>query len=98
MLGVASVHVAQLVPQLRKRIFIVGSLHSPVAPPDPMEFALDAYGIDAAMHDNGTGAALLDLGDPTPKKKRAAYRSEGSTFSSIMRGALDEVDLHERPQ
>jgi DNA (cytosine-5)-methyltransferase 1 len=87
-----------LVPQLRKRIFIVGSLHSPIATPDPVEFALDAYGIDVATHDNGTGAALLDLGEPTSKHERAAYRSEGSPFSSIMRGALDEVELHERPR
>ena len=87
-----------LVPQLRKRLFIVGALNAPIQIPDPFEFAMNAYGIDATLHDNGTGAALLDLGLPTSKGERAAYRSCGSAFSRIMRGNRENVSLHERPQ
>lgn len=87
-----------LVPQLRKRLFIVGTLNARVQKPDPVEFARCAYGIDAESHDNGTGAALLDLGRPTAKRARAVYRSSGSAFSRIMRGAVETVSLHEHPQ
>lgn len=87
-----------LVPQLRKRIFIVGSLETPISEPDPREFALNAYGIDVSSHDNSSGAALLDLGTPTPKNMKARYKSSGSTYSRIMRGSLESVSLHEQPQ
>lgn len=87
-----------LVPQLRKRIFIVGSLETPISAPDPIEFAFDAYGIDVSSHDNSAGAALLDLGTPTPKHMKAKYRSIGSVYSRIMRGSLESVSLHEQPQ
>lgn len=87
-----------LVPQLRKRLFIVGALDTPIKVPDPVEFARSAYGIDVSQHDNGAGAALLDLGPPTAKRARAKYLSGGSAFSEIMRGSGDTVSLHERPR
>lgn len=51
-----------LVPQLRTRVFIVGSLFAPVSKPNPVEFASSAYGIDVANHDVGVRAALAPIG------------------------------------
>jgi len=87
-----------LVPQLRKRIFIVGSLDAPIAAPDPDEFARVCYDLDLSSYDNGVGAAILDLGTPTQKGDRANYVSEGSAFSRILRGSLTTVSLHEYPR
>jgi DNA (cytosine-5)-methyltransferase 1 len=88
-----------LVPQLRKRVFIVGSLIAPVAQPDPLEFASAVYGIDAASYDVGVGAALADLGPTVPKGRRTSYLGTGpSAFARIMREDARDVSLHETPR
>ena len=88
-----------MVPQLRQRIFIVGSLVSKVPVPEPSEFMAVAYGLDAAKRDVGAGAALLDLGTTVGKGERALYRyKSASTFAKMMRGACNDVSLHETPR
>lgn len=88
-----------MVPQLRKRVFIVGSLTSKISTPDPIEFARAAYGLDARTQDIGSGAALLDLGSTVPKGARSPYSGrQASTFAKLMRSGSADVSLHETPR
>lgn len=88
-----------LVPQLRKRVFITGSLARKIQIPDPAEFANEAYGMDVTSFDNSSGAALLDLGETVGKGARAEYRLGYETpLNRILRGNLDNVSLHEHPR
>lgn len=88
-----------LVPQLRKRVFIAGSLVSKVNVPDPKEFARQAYGFEFEKYDNSTGSALLDLGIPVDKGKMTTYNNRPvSDFARIMRQDCKRFSLHEKPR
>lgn len=89
-----------LVPQLRTRIFIVGTLQGAVVTPDPDVFAKECYGVERIKFDISASAAIGDLGIPVSKGKFASYRtSPHSVLSKIMRknnGSI--VSLHEMPR
>ena len=89
-----------LVPQRRKRLFLVGCLDALPEIPDPILFARECYGIDAKEYDYSARAAIGDLGDCTAKGKRSPYRAvRQSVFAKIMRSAdLPDVSLHECPR
>ncbi|MNH87242.1 Modification methylase HaeIII [compost metagenome] len=88
-----------MVPQLRKRVFIVGSLVSPVSIPDPREFAQSTRGVRWSGQHIGSGAAISDLGEPVGKGLRAKYRgTPASDFASWMRGMNQDVSLHVKPR
>jgi len=89
-----------MVPQRRRRIFLVGSLVGAVPVPDPSAFAKACYGIDLAKYDNGAEAAIGDLGPPVAKGKLAHYsRPAASDFARIMRTLNgNTVSLHEIPR
>lgn len=89
-----------LVPQKRRRIFLVGVLDAKFVMPTPSEFAKKCYGIDISNYDNGAAAAIGDLGDPVPKGELANYKDGiPSEFSKIMRNSgLQQVSLHENPR
>lgn len=89
-----------LVPQKRKRIFIMGSLSALVPAPDPQLFAKECYKIDNETYNNGAEAALGDLGSPVAKGEFSNYKCKPhSEFSRIMRRAEGKrISLHEIPQ
>ena len=89
-----------LVPQKRKRLFLVGSLCGLIDKPDPAEFAIECYGIDILTYNNGAKAALGDLGVPVSKGNLAEYNNlEPSRFARLMRrDNQDKVSLHEHPR
>ena len=90
-----------LVPQLRRRVFLVGSLQKEIQAPNPNEFALNCFDIDARHHDNGAGAAILDIGQPVSKGETAQYRTDvsPSPFATIMRQkSKGGVSLHAYPR
>lgn len=88
-----------LVPQLRKRVFIVGSRVSPVAIPDPDEFAKSVSGQSWAECEIGSWAALRDLGEVVGKGELTTYsRPAASQFAALMREGNAEFSLHEMPR
>lgn len=89
-----------LVPQRRKRLFLVGSLGRAIASPDPELFARESCGVSRASFDISARAAIDDLGPCVPKGQRAPYRSGSySDFARLMRsGSSGTVSLHECPR
>lgn len=88
-----------LVPQLRKRVFIVGSRVSPVATPDPDEFANNVFGLSRADYELGTWAALQDLGKTVGKGEWSTYsKPAASDFAALMREGNSDFSLHEMPR
>ncbi|WP_424951721.1 DNA cytosine methyltransferase [Deinococcus sp.] len=89
-----------LVPQRRRRIFIVGVIGAQVAVPDPLTFARECYDINASTYDVGAEAALGDLGPPVARGHLASYNdSTPSVFAQLMRRErLPNFTLHEAPQ
>ncbi len=89
-----------LVPQLRKRLILIGCLSSPVKNIDKFAFARECYGIDLATYDLSAKGAIDDLGPCSPKGKRAKYHAGRlSAFAKLMREAnLHDVSLHESPR
>lgn len=89
-----------LVPQKRRRIFLVGTLDSNFVMPTPAAFAQGCYGIDISNYDLSAAAAIGDLGDSVPKGKFANYRdTPPSEFAQIMRQMnLNKISLHEYPR
>lgn len=88
-----------LVPQLRKRVFIVGSQDNPVRVPDRDQFALEVFGGPSSEFGLGSASALLDLGSPVGKGERAKYsREPASKFAETMRGLSTDFTLHEMPR
>lgn len=88
-----------LVPQLRKRVFIVGSRVSRVATPDPDEFAKNVTGRSSAECEIGTWAALRDLGKVVGKGELTTYsQPAASQFAALMREGSVEFSLHEMPR
>jgi DNA (cytosine-5)-methyltransferase 1 len=89
-----------LVPQLRKRLFLVGCLNTRPVQIDAARFAKGVYGINQDSFDLSAVSAIGDLGECVSKGQRAKYRSvEPSAFAKLMRrGNLADVSLHERPR
>lgn len=89
-----------LVPQLRRRIFIMGCRGwRPEKPNGPL-FAAQKYSIDIRKYDLSARAAIGDLGLCTKPGERAYYTdSKPSKFAEMMRVAgLETVSLHECPR
>jgi DNA (cytosine-5)-methyltransferase 1 len=89
-----------LVPQKRRRLFLVGIVGAQVSAPDPRAFAHECYGIDFSAYDCGAAAALDDLGPPVTKGGLATYNHKPpSAFARLMRQAgHDRYTLHEIPR
>lgn len=89
-----------MAPQARTRIFILGSICTPIEVPDSRKFASECYGIDVASFDISARAAIGDLGPCVRKGERAQYRcAPHSEFAGLMRrGNGDTVSLHECPR
>ncbi|MBO9655185.1 MAG: DNA cytosine methyltransferase [Agrobacterium tumefaciens] len=88
-----------LVPQMRKRVFLIGSLRLPVTTPSSAEFAAKAYGVDINKYDNSTWAAIGDLGKPVGKGELATYSTvKPSLFAHWMREDAHGYSLHEYPR
>lgn len=89
-----------LVPQLRKRLVLVGCLGVMPEKPQGSLFARECYNIDIETFDFSARAAIEDLGACTAKKQRAQYRLETpSEFARLMRNSnLPDISLHECPR
>ena len=89
-----------LVPQRRKRLFLVGCLKGPVRHPHPQSFAEEVYGISQSSFDVSARAAINDLGKCVPKGEKAKYSCKPhSMFASLMRSQSNRtVSLHECPR
>lgn len=89
-----------LVPQLRRRVFLVGHRDVLVSPPNPRAFVSERLGVNDLDFDVSAHAAIGDLGECVAKGERAAYRIEPrSSFSRLMRSAgAETVSLHECPR
>jgi DNA (cytosine-5)-methyltransferase 1 len=89
-----------LVPQKRRRIFLIGIIGGRVIAPDPHAFAFECYNLDSRKYDNGAAAALGDLGNPVPKGCLATYNKiHPSVFAQLMRREnLAQLTLHEVPR
>ncbi|MGB3195397.1 MAG: DNA cytosine methyltransferase, partial [Phycisphaerae bacterium] len=90
-----------LVPQRRKRVFIVGCRDRPVPVPDPRRFARERYGVTAKDVDISARAAIGDLGPCVAKGDRAPYSGLAVTlFAKLMRAhePAGGPTLHECPR
>jgi len=90
-----------LVPQRRKRVFIVGCRDRPVPVPDPRRFARERYGVTGKDVDISARAAIGDLGPCVAKGERAPYSGRAVTlFAKLMRAhePAGGPTLHECPR
>lgn len=89
-----------LVPQLRKRLLLVGHLSVWPDQIDRARYARECYGIDVENFDITSKSAIGDLGHCTIKGGRANYSPrEPSLYASLMRYMnLSDVSLHEMPR
>lgn len=89
-----------MVPQRRKRIFILGCRSWKPEEPDKVVFAKERHDIDISRHDLSAKAAIGDLGPCTKPGERATYAdTEPSPFARLMRAKrLKTVSLHECPR
>jgi DNA (cytosine-5)-methyltransferase 1 len=92
-----------LVPQLRRRLVLVGRLGGPrPEEPDGALFVRECYGIDPNEQDLGARAAVGDLGACVARGERSPYREDigaATPFARIMRRrGLPDVSLHEEPR
>jgi DNA (cytosine-5)-methyltransferase 1 len=89
-----------LVPQRRRRLFLLAMRGGSIPPPDPQRFARTRLGIEPRGFDLSARAAIGDLGQPVGKGLQARYgRSRPSPYARLMR--LDDattVSLHESPR
>ncbi len=88
------------VPQVRKRLFLIGCLGRVPRMVEPEVFAKEGLGIEPASFDISARAAIADLGPCMPKGRRAQYaQGEPSAFARLMRIAgLSDCSLHECPR
>jgi DNA (cytosine-5)-methyltransferase 1 len=88
-----------LVPQLRRRLFLLGTLGVRPEAPDPDHFAASRYGIDRQQHDLSARAAIGDLGQPVSRGARAPYGGVPSSYGKLLRQS-DQRDVlhHEMPR
>lgn len=89
-----------LVPQRRRRLFLLGTMSGVIPPPDPRHFAESRFGIDPSMFDISAQAAIGDLGQPVARGERASYgTSEPSQYAKLLRArSTTSVSLHETPR
>ncbi len=89
-----------LVPQRRRRLFMVGTLGARYTVPDPNEFARVCFGVDRADVSLGAREAIGDLGPCVAKGERAPYGSPPTAFFArlMRRAGLPDVSLHECPR
>jgi len=89
-----------LVPQKRKRVFLIGGLGLTIQEPDPITFAKTCYDMNLQDYDLSAKAAIDDLGECVKNRQRAHYNKEPhSMFSKIMRKKrLTDVSLHICPR
>jgi DNA (cytosine-5)-methyltransferase 1 len=89
-----------LVPQRRRRLFLLAMRGRSVPQPDPVAFATSRLGVDQRSFDLSARAAIGDLGVPVAKGLQAAYRDlPPSAYARIMRTrAGTTVSLHEQPR
>ena len=90
-----------LVPQVRKRLLLLGCIGRVPELVKPGVFARECLGIENPHRFEITAkAAIGDLGACTPKGQRARYSSqEPSAFARLMRSAgLPDYSLHEQPR
>jgi len=87
------------VPQLRKRVVLLGSLHSRPELPSTSEF-FSRLGIKPSDYDLSSKAAIGDLGNAVEKGEKAYYNSsKPSVFASLMRTKGNNTfNLHETPR
>jgi DNA (cytosine-5)-methyltransferase 1 len=89
-----------LVPQRRRRLFLLGCRDGPVPRPDPVRFARACWGADQRTFDVSARAAIGDLGPCVAKGQLAGYLPEPcSAFAALMRRrSPGRVSLHECPR
>lgn len=89
-----------LVPQRRRRLFLVGALAGAIAKPDRVRFARECYRVDARTFDISAQAAIGDLGPCVGKGELADYTAAApSAFAALMRRrSSGRVSLHECPR
>jgi DNA (cytosine-5)-methyltransferase 1 len=88
-----------LVPQRRRRLFLLAMRGGTIEPPDPLAYGRSRFGVDPQCFDISARAAIGDLGKPVNKGERAAYRNSApSPYASLMRRAKGSVSLHEAPR
>lgn len=90
-----------LVPQKRRRIFILGSLEKKIDMPNPLNFAEECYDVDNKKFDISAKAAIGDLGKCVGKGEMSSYSTTPiSDFSKLMRSRnkSNVVSLHECPR
>lgn len=87
------------VPQLRKRVVLLGSRYSQPQLPTTSEF-FSRLGIEESTYDLSAKAAIGDLGDAVSKGEKASYNNcKPSTFARLMRKSkLNSFTLHEMPR
>ena len=88
-----------LVPQKRKRIFIIGTPRKQFIKPDSVFFAKQVHNLSYSKFDIGAKSAIGDLGKVVELGKLASYnRSKPSLFAELMRDKeTKRVSLHEIP-
>lgn len=89
-----------LVPQLRKRVVLIGSRGGLVEKPDPLLYASNCFNIDIRHYDLSAKGAIGDLGPCSKKGELATYSMPPhNDFTKIMRASGgDKVSLHECPR
>ena len=89
-----------LVPQRRRRLFIMGRRNGEPVFPDPADFARSRLGVDRTAVDISAKAAIGDLGITTTKGMRASYRTPPESVLArwLRDGAIVDVSLHETPR
>ena len=89
-----------MVPQRRRRLFLIGQRKGEVLSPDPGEYVRRVLGVDDAAFDVSAKGAIGDLGRPTKRGVRAPYgRTAHSALARILRGQdRSDVALHEYPR
>jgi DNA (cytosine-5)-methyltransferase 1 len=87
------------VPQLRKRVVLLGSRYSRPELPTTNDF-FSRMGIEQSTYDLSAKSAIGDLGDPVIKGAKAHYNdSNPSSFASLMRiEGSSSFNLHENPR
>jgi DNA (cytosine-5)-methyltransferase 1 len=90
-----------MVPQLRRRLFLIGHLGGAAIPlPSPDAYAMLRLSVSEEERVVSATAALGDLGPCTSKGERAAYASQPTTWLAkyYRRKDLADVSLHECPR
>lgn len=89
-----------LVPQKRKRLFLIGQRVGQPQLPNPYEFVQTVLGVRACDIDVTAAAAIGDLGPPVARGLRSAYATDpASAVAKLLRDASScDVSLHELPR